>query len=198
MDILQKFIHLQVTEEKQLQPDGTEKVIKKKRLIFPRHHQLDVVRKMIAHVTEYGAGHNYLIQHSAGSGKSNSIAWTAYRLASLHDGENNAIFSSVVVVTDRRVLNNQLQETISGFDHTLGAVEMIGEDKNSSHLRDAINNGVRIIVTTLQRFPIIYQEVDNNRGKNYAIIPILRYLPTSLSTTPSCTHWEQSFTGKCG
>ena len=164
MDILQKFIHLQVIEEKKLMPDGTEKVIRKKTLIFPRYHQLDVVRKA------NGAGHNYLIQHSAGSGKSNSIAWTAYRLASLHDKDNNPIFSSVVVVTDRTVLDAQLQETISGFDHTLGAVETIGEDKNSSHLRDALNAGVRIIVTTLQKFPVIYQEVDEAKGRNYAVI----------------------------
>ena len=82
MDILQKFIHLQIDEEKRLLPDGTEKVVRKKTLIFPRYHQLDVVRKLIAHVSENGAGYNYLIQHSAGSGKSNSIAWTAYRLAS--------------------------------------------------------------------------------------------------------------------
>ena len=170
MDILQKFIHLQVIDEKKLQPDGTEKVVKKKTLIFPRYHQLDVVRKLIADVSKNGAGHNYLIQHSAGSGKSNSIAWTAYRLASLHDEDNNAIFSSVVVVTDRRVLDAQLQETISGFDHTLGAVETIGEDKTSKQLRDAINAGVRIVVTTLQKFPVIYQEVDNTKGKNYAVI----------------------------
>ncbi|MCR4819165.1 MAG: DEAD/DEAH box helicase family protein [Fretibacterium sp.] len=155
MDILQKFIHLQTAS---------------KRLIFPRYHQLDAVRKMIAHVSEHGAGHNYLIQHSAGSGKSNSIAWTAYRLASLHDREDNPIFSSVVVVTDRTVLDAQLQETISGFDHTLGAVETIGEDKSSRDLRDAINAGIRIIVTTLQKFPVIYQEVDAAKGRNYAVI----------------------------
>lgn len=153
IDILQKFIH----------SDG-------KRLIFPRYHQLDVVRKMIAHVQEYGAGHNYLIQHSAGSGKSNSIAWTAYRLASLHDKDNNAIFSSVIVVTDRTVLDAQLQETISSFDHTLGAVETIGEGKTSKNLRDAINNGSRIIVTTLQKFPVIYEKVENTQGKNFAVI----------------------------
>ena len=170
MDILQKFIHLQVTEEKKLRPDGSEKVIKKKRLIFPRYHQLDVVRKLVNHVSENGAGHNYLIQHSAGSGKSNSIAWTAYRLASLHDQDNNAVFSSIVVVTDRTVLDTQLQETISGFDHTLGAVETIGEDKNSRDLRDALNSGIRIIVTTLQKFPVIYQEVDSAGGRNYAVI----------------------------
>ena len=170
MDILQKFIHLQVTEEKQRQPDGTEKVTWKKLLIFPRYHQLDVVRKLIADVSANGPGHNYLIQHSAGSGKSNSIAWVAYRLASLHDPDNNAVFSSVVVVTDRTVLDAQLQATISGFDHTLGAVETIGEDKTSKDLRDAINAGVRIIVTTLQKFPVIYQEVDSVKGRNYAVI----------------------------
>ena len=170
MDILQKFIHLQVKEDKKLLLDGTEKVVKKQTLIFPRYHQLDVVRKLIADVSANGAGRNYLIQHSAGSGKSNSIAWTAYRLASLHDKDNNAIFSSVIVVTDRTVLDAQLQETISGFDHTLGAVETIGEDKTSRDLRDAINAGVRIIVTTLQKFPVIYQEVDAAHGRNYAVI----------------------------
>lgn len=153
MDILQKFISLQG-----------------KKLIFPRYHQLDVVRKLIADVRRNGAGHNYLIQHSAGSGKSNSIAWTAYRLASLHDAQNNPIFRSVVVVTDRTVLDKQLQETISGFEHTLGTVETIGRDKNSQDLKRALNDGARIIVTTLQKFPVIYDAVDTAEGKNFAII----------------------------
>ena len=170
MDILQKFIHLQVKEDKKLLADGSEKITKKKVVIFPRFHQLDVVRKLIADVKVNGAGQNYLVQHSAGSGKSNSIAWTAYRLASLHDQNDRAVFSSVIVVTDRTVLDAQLQETISGFDHTLGSVEAIGEDKNSKDLRDAINNGTRIVITTLQKFPVIYQEVDKVAGKNYAII----------------------------
>lgn len=170
MDILQKFIHLQITEDKKLLADGSEKIVKKKTLIFPRYHQLDVVRKLLFDVKNNGAGHSYLIQHSAGSGKSNSIAWTAYRLASLHDRDDKAVFSSVIVVTDRTVLDAQLQETISGFDHTIGAVEAIGEDKNSKDLRDAINDGVRIIITTLQKFPVIYQEVDQIAGRNYAII----------------------------
>ena len=166
MDILQKFIHLQTTTQKR--SDGSIK--KTQRLIFPRYHQLDVVRKLISHVREHGPGHNYLIQHSAGSGKSNSIGWTAYRLASLHDKDDHAIFSSVIVVTDRKVLDSQLQETISGFDHTLGAVVAIDEEKSSRDLRDAINDGARIIVTTLQKFPVIYQEVDSVKGRNYAII----------------------------
>ena len=153
MDIIQKFISLQGD-----------------RLIFPRYHQLDVVRKLVADVKQNGAGHNYLIQHSAGSGKSNSIAWTAYRLASLHDDNNNAIFSSVIVITDRKVLDDQLQATISGFDHTLGSVETIGEGKNSQDLKKALNDGVRIIVTTLQKFPVIYEEVDAANGRNFAVI----------------------------
>lgn len=170
MDILQKFIHLQIKDDKKLLADGSEKITKKKTIVFPRYHQLDVVRKLVDDVYENGSGKNYLIQHSAGSGKSNSIAWTAYRLASLHNEDNKSIFSSVIVVTDRTVLDAQLQETISEFDHTLGSVETIGEDKNSKDLRDAINNGARIIVTTLQKFPVIYQEVDSVAGRNFAII----------------------------
>jgi len=154
LDIIQKFIH---------RKNG-------KTLIFPRFHQLDVVRKLIADVRVNGTGVNYLIQHSAGSGKSNSIAWTAYRLASLHDEMNRPVFSSVVIVTDRTVLDRQLQDTISSFDHTLGTVETIGEGKTSKDLRDAINGGSRIVVTTLQKFPVIYQEVENTKGKGFAVI----------------------------
>lgn len=169
MDIIQKFMNLEVKEERTIDDKGNEKTTKKKSLIFPRYHQLDVVRKLIADVYENGSGKNYLIEHSAGSGKSNSIAWTAYRLASLHK-DDKAVFSSVIIVTDRTVLDRQLQNTVSGFDHQLGVIETIGDDKNSKDLRDAINNGVRIIVTTLQKFPVIYQEVDEANGRNYAII----------------------------
>ena len=170
LDIIQKFINLQVEKVKKTLYDGTSEVQTKKSLIFPRYHQLDVVRKLIADVSEKGAGHNYLIQHSAGSGKSNSIAWVTYRLASLHRQDNTPVFSSVVVVTDRTVLDQQLQSTISGFDHTLGSVETIGEDKTSKDLRDALNAGVRIVVTTLQKFPVIYEEVDAAKGRCFAIV----------------------------
>ena len=159
LDIIQKFIH---------QKDN-------KTLIFPRFHQLDVVRKLIADVRKNGAGVNYLIQHSAGSGKSNSIAWTAYRLASLHDLDNKPYFSSVIIITDRTVLDRQLQDTISSFDHTLGTVETIGEGKTSKDLRDAINNGSRIIVTTLQKFPVIYKEVENNKNKGFRLL-LMRHI----------------------
>ena len=165
LDIIQKFISFEVKTEKK---DG--KNVTKKRLIFPRFHQLDVVRKMIADVRENGSGNNYLIQHSAGSGKSNSIAWTAYRLASLHNDDNEPVFTSVVIVTDRRNLDAQLQETIIGFDHALGSVCAIDEKKSSKDLRDALNAGKRIIVTTLQKFPVIYEEVDDTTDKRFAII----------------------------
>ena len=165
LDIIQKFISFEVKIEKK---DG--KNVTKKRLIFPRFHQLDVVRKLIADVRENGSGNNYLIQHSAGSGKSNSIAWTAYRLASLHNDDNEPVFTSVVIVTDRRNLDAQLQETITGFDHTLGSVCAIDEKKSSKDLRDALNAGKRIIVTTLQKFPVIYEEVDDTTDKRFAII----------------------------
>lgn len=165
LDIIQKFISFEVKTEKK---DG--KNVTKKRLIFPRFHQLDVVRKLIADVRENGSGNNYLIQHSAGSGKSNSIAWTAYRLASLHDDNNEPVFTSVVIVTDRRNLDEQLQETITGFDHTLGSVCTIDKKKSSKDLRNALNDGKRIIVTTLQKFPVIYEEVDDTKDKRFAII----------------------------
>ena len=158
------------TEKKEVMPDGSTNIKKTEKIIFPRYHQLDVVRELVRHVRENGPGHNYLIQHSAGSGKSNSIAWTAYRMASLHDSNNEAVYDSVIVVTDRRVLDQQLQATISGFDHTLSSVETIDDKKSSKDLLNAINKGKRVIVTTLQKFPVIYEQVQSAVGKHYAII----------------------------
>lgn len=170
MDILQKFISYEKTEKKEIMPDGSTNIKKTEKIIFPRYHQLDVVRELVRHVRENGPGHNYLIQHSAGSGKSNSIAWTAYRMASLHGSNNEAVYDSVIVVTDRRVLDQQLQTTISSFDHTLGSVETIDDKKSSKDLLNAINKGKRVIVTTLQKFPVIYEQVQSAVGKHYAII----------------------------
>lgn len=168
LDIVNKFLHLEVKEETELDARGNEVKRKKERIIFPRYHQLDSVRKVIADVRANGTGKNYLVQHSAGSGKSNSIAWTAYRLASLFV-DDTPLFDSVVVVTDRRVLDSQLQETISGFDHAIGSVVTIGKDKTSADLRDAINGGARLIVSTLQKFPVIYEQIES-KGKRFAII----------------------------
>ena len=141
------------------------------KIIFPRYHQLDVVEKLLADTEAKGSGQNYLIQHSAGSGKSNSIAWLTYRLASLHDAAQKSIFDAVFVITDRRVLNAQLQTTILGFDHIEGQIETITDKDPSTKLRDVINEGAaRIVICTLHRFPVIYQEVTSRSGKRYAII----------------------------
>lgn len=166
MDILQKFINLEITEEKK----KGGKTETKKTLIFPRYHQLDVVRKLVADVTENGAGKSYLIEHSAGSGKSNSISWVAYRLATIFKKNNDPLFKSVIIVTDRRVLDQQLQNTVDGMDHLPGFVETIDKDKHAKDLKTAINDGARIIVTTLQKFPVIYKEIEDAKGKNFAII----------------------------
>ena len=167
MDILQRYMHLAV-EEKIDAKTGKKKT--SKTLIFPRYHQLDVVTKLLADVKANGSGKNYLIQHSAGSGKSNSIAWLSYGLANLHDVNDNKIFKSIIVVTDRTILDSQLQDTINSFDHTEGVVEKIDDKKKSTDLRDAINDGKKIIITTLQKFPYIYKEVENNANKNFAVI----------------------------
>ena len=169
MEILQKFISYQEEKEEVIK-DGKKDYVTKRKIIFPRYHQWDVVTKLIKDARENGPGHNYLIQHSAGSGKSNSIAWTAYRLASLHNDDNSAVFSSVIIVTDRRVLDSQLQNTIDSFDHTLGSVVLIDEKKSSQHLLQAIKDGKRIIVCTLQKFPVIYDLVGDTSGKGYAVI----------------------------
>lgn len=160
LEILQKYMHLQQEYDKK----GN---LVKETMIFPRYHQLDVVTKLLADVKENGSGKNYLIQHSAGSGKSNSIAWLAHRLSGLHNDMDEKIFQSVIIVTDRRVLDSQLQSTVYQFDHVEGVVQKI--DKNSQQLKDAIENGAGIIITTLQKFPVIYKEV-NAANKRFAII----------------------------
>ena len=139
------------------------------KMIFPRYHQLDAVTKLVKDAKENGSGKNYLIQHSAGSGKSNSIAWLAYRLSSLHDDNDNKIFDSVIVVTDRKVLDSQLQNTIYQFDHVPGTVVKIDKGKTSKDLLQAINDGKKIIITTLQKFPRIYTEI-NSVEKKFAVI----------------------------
>ena len=169
LSILQRYISKQTTESIAL-VKGRKVVSKKTILIFPRYHQLDVVEKVIADTKRTKEGRNYLLQHSAGSGKSNEIAWLAYRLASLHNEEDVEMFQSVFVITDRRVLNKQLQNTILGFEHYEGQIATITDKDNSSVLKDAINDKKRIIITTLHRFPLIYKELDNHKGKQFAII----------------------------
>jgi len=147
-----------------------EKSKKPSKIIFPRYHQLDVVEKLIENANSKGSGNNYLIQHSAGSGKSNSISWLAHRLINITKDEKR-VFSSVIVVTDRKVLDSQLQDTIYGFDHTIGTVEKIDKDKTSQDLLKAINSKKDIIITTIQKFPRIFKEIDFEKDdRNFAII----------------------------
>ena len=178
LDILQRFMHLEV-KERQVKTDKGVRTIRKETMIFPRYHQLDAVRKLVAHARENGSGRNYLIQHSAGSGKSNSIAWLAHRLASLHDANDEKVFHSVVVVTDRRVLDQQLQNTIYQFEHKTGVVEKIDED--TQQLARALSSGTPIVITTIQKFPFISQALstlekkgagrdDRHGGKRFAVI----------------------------
>ncbi len=175
LSILQRYISRQEEEKIKLVLDKHGKIKEKKetsvKIIFPRYHQLDVVEKLIADTEQKGSGQNYLIQHSAGSGKSNSIAWLTYRLASLHLENQQPVFDAVFVITDRRVLNSQLQTTILGFDHIEGQIETITDKDPSTKLRDTINEGAaRIVICTLHRFPVIYQEITSRSGKRYAII----------------------------
>jgi type I restriction enzyme, R subunit len=163
MDIIANYCHLQKAE---LNFNGRK--VKKESLIFPRYHQLDVVRKLQATLKADGIGKNYLIQHSAGSGKSNSIAWLAHSLASLHGADDRPIFDSVIVVSDRRVLDRQLQETIYQFEHKQGVVVKI--DKDSEQLARALVAGVKIIVTTLQKFPFVIDKIGDMPARKYAVI----------------------------
>lgn len=143
--------------------------------IFPRYHQLDATRKLVAAVLEEGAGQKYLIQHSAGSGKTNSIAWTAHFLADLHDADNQKLFDSVLVVSDRNVLDAQLQEAIFDFERTKGVVATIKGDagSKSTELAEALGGGKKIVVCTIQTFPFALkavQELAATQGKRFAVI----------------------------
>ena len=173
--ILQRYISRQEEERISIYKTQDGKIRQDKRksvkIIFPRYHQLDVVEKLLADTAEHGSGKNYLIQHSAGSGKSNSIAWVAYRLGALQNAELKPMFNCVFVITDRRILNSQLQNTILGFDHVDGTVETVKDSDSSTKLRDLINDdNSRIIICTLHRFPLIYNEIKEHAGKRYAII----------------------------
>jgi type I restriction enzyme R subunit len=153
LDLLARFLHVQVEEKR----DEDGRKYKKESLIFPRYHQLQAVRLLEGAARREGVGQNYLVEHSAGSGKSNTIGWLAHRLAFLHDEGNKRVFDSVIVVTDRRVLDQQLQDTIFQFEHRQGVVQKIDED--SRQLAQALESTVPIIVTTLQKFPFVSRQL---------------------------------------
>lgn len=153
LDLLARFIHMQIEDKR----DDQGRRVKKETMIFPRYHQLEAVRSLVDQAQREGVGHNYLVEHSAGSGKSNTIGWLTHRLASLHDDKNNRVFDSVIVITDRVVLDKQLQDTIYQFEHKHGVVQKI--DENSRQLAEALESAVPIIITTLQKFPFVSRQL---------------------------------------
>lgn len=151
IEIIGSFMFLEKKEEKVDDGKGGSKFITKETLVFPRYHQLDSTRKLIIEARKERAGHNYLIQHSAGSGKTNSISWLSHRLASLHDSKDEKVFDCVIVITDRKVLDKQLQDAIYQIEHQQGVVKAI--DNDSKQLAEALIDGTKIVITTLQKFP---------------------------------------------
>lgn len=173
LDLIQNYVNLQINKEKYY--DIQTKVLKEKEkpvLIFPRFHQRRAVQNLLEAVRDDGVGNKYLIQHSAGSGKSNTIAWLAHQLSGFHRyiDDVKSLFNSIIVVTDRRVLNKQIQDSIRQFQQVPGSVVYIDETKPSAVLSKAIENCSPIIVTTLQRFPIISSTVAQNINKTYAVL----------------------------
>lgn len=161
LGIIQRFVLVDEVE----QPDGRVK----RTTIWPRYQQLDAVHALIADAREHGAGRNYLFEHSAGSGKSNTIAWAAHHLATLHDAQDRSVFDTIVIVTDRVVLDRQLQATVKSFSQTAGYVKAI--DGTSRQLRAAIEHGARIIISTIHKFSTDQLSVlKNEEGKRFAII----------------------------
>src|SRR5690606_16556074 len=159
LDILGHYIFTEHREEQVNEAGGKSRMVKKETTIFPRYHQLDAVRKLIATARNEGPGSNYLVQHSAGSGKTNSISWLAHRLASLHNEHNEKVYDCVVVITDRRVLDQQLQDAIYQIEHAQGVVKAI--DDNSRQLAEALVDGTAIVITTLQKFPWVLKGLLN-------------------------------------
>lgn len=141
---------------------------KETKLIFPRYHQFDTVQRLIADARENGPGKNYLVQHSAGSGKSNTIAWAAHRLSELHNDDNKSVFDGVIVLTDRKILDRQLSQTVESFAQVRGVVKHI--DEGGAQLKKALEDGTRVIISTLQKFPVIVDAIDHIQGKKFAVI----------------------------
>ena len=164
LDILHRFIHVERPEKGSMAARRAAE-----RVIFPRYHQWDAVLRLKADAREHGAGCSYLIQHSAGSGKSNTIAWTVHRLSTLHDSQDRKVFDKVVVITDRVILDRQLQDTIYQFEHARGVVAKI--DRDSAQLAQALaGEQARIIITTLQKFPFVIDKLGELPARSYAIV----------------------------
>lgn len=167
LELISKFIFIEIKERTD---ENTGKIKYIENLIFPRYHQLDVIRKLLTDVSENGTAQNYLIQHSAGSGKTNSIAWLAHRLASLHDANNKIIFNNIIIITDRVVVDRQLQKAIMGMEHKTGLIRVMDDKCTSADLAVALSGNTKIIATTIQKFPYILNSVIGLKDKKFAVI----------------------------
>lgn len=167
LDLIGRFIFIE-------RKDETDEMTGKKKhseaVIFPRYHQLDLIRKLVASVSEHKTELNYLIEHSAGSGKTNSIAWLTYRLASLHDADDKIIFDNIIIVTDRVVVDRQLQKAILGMDHKAGLIRVMDDKCTSADLAYELSHNTKIIATTIQKFPYIVDTVAGLKNKRFAVI----------------------------
>lgn len=166
-ELITRFVFIERHAERD---EVTGKEREKENVIFPRYHQLDVIRKLLADVRVNHTTQNYLIQHSAGSGKTNSIAWLAHRLASFHDDNDNVVFDNVVIVTDRVVVDRQLQAAILGMEHKAGLIRVMDEKCSSADLAAALKGNTKIIATTIQKFPYIVGAVRGLKDKKFAVI----------------------------
>lgn len=167
MEIITKFMFIKV-EEKKDEKTGKKKITET--VIFPRFHQLDVLRKLLDDVRVNHSSQNYLLQHSAGSGKTNEIAWLAHRLASLHDADNKIIFDNIIICTDRVVVDRQLQQAVLALDHKSGFIRVMDDKCDSSDLGTALTSNTKVIVTTIQKFPFVVGNVANLSNKTFAVI----------------------------
>lgn len=183
--LIEKIIFLQ--KESKKNPD-TGKRETKETLIFPRYHQLNAVRKVVNDVIKNHSEKNYLIEHSAGSGKTNTIAWLAHRLASLHDNNDNTIFNTICIITDRIVVDRQLQTAVLSLEHKAGLIKVLDEKCSSKDLASALNGNTKIIVTTIHKFMYIHELVQELKNKTFAVIIDEAHSSTAGTAMESVTY----------
>jgi type I restriction enzyme R subunit len=187
IDIMGNYVFLETREEVIHDAAGSRQTVSRETMIFPRYHQLDAVRKLTDTSRAESAGHNYLIQHSAGSGKTNSISWLSHRLSSLHTAADQKVFDCVVVITDRRVLDKQLQDAIYQIEHAQGVVKAI--DDNSRQLAEALVDGTKIVITTLQKFPFVLRGLLHIAGAEDPDNP-------DAAAIEKAREWEEKIAGR--
>lgn len=170
LELIKKFIFVEKKEKKDANGRPIKGAKPKESLIFPRYHQRAAIQALLSDVKEHGSSQNYLIQHSAGSGKTKTIAWLAHRLSSQHDDKNKQVFDQVIIITDRIVVDSQLQRAVLALDHQSGLIRVMDDKCSSTDLANAIDSNTKIVATTIQKFPFAMEKVKNNKKKTFAVI----------------------------